>query len=193
MKILCIKHDREAATASSLAGDLRYRGLEVRVAQDGREGFMTILSWAPDFVLCGIGSGIDLLEHLATVAPRFGRVPVVLLVAAADAGRRGGAACRADDDVATPVDFDALTATIVGRLARVGRSDISPQSDALKESEISVLTWAARGHTSAKIAELLGLSKRTVDFHIDNARTKLGATTRVEAVTKALSGRLIEP
>jgi DNA-binding CsgD family transcriptional regulator len=55
------------------------------------------------------------------------------------------------------------------------------------------LTWAARGKTSAEIAKILDLTKRTVDFHIDNARGKLGAATRTEAVLKAATGRLIEP
>jgi DNA-binding NarL/FixJ family response regulator len=35
-----------------------------------------------------------------------------------------------------------------------------------------VLTWVARGKTSADIAQIIGLTKRTVDFHIDNAREK---------------------
>jgi len=49
------------------------------------------------------------------------------------------------------------------------------------------------GYSIAEIAQILGLSKRTVDFHIDNAREKLGAATRVEAAIKAATGRLIEP
>jgi len=51
----------------------------------------------------------------------------------------------------------------------------------------------ARGKTSAEIAQILGLTKRTVDFHTDNARGKLGAATRTEAAIKAASGKLIEP
>jgi len=38
----------------------------------------------------------------------------------------------------------------------------------------------------------LGLSKRTVDFHFDNARTKLNVSTRTQAVVKAVAGRLID-
>ena len=38
---------------------------------------------------------------------------------------------------------------------------------------------------------MLGLTKRTVDFHFDNARNKLGAATRTEAVIKAAFARLI--
>ena len=55
------------------------------------------------------------------------------------------------------------------------------------------MTWVARGKTSIEIAQILELSKRTVDFHIDNARTKLGAATRTQAVIKAATGRLIDP
>src|SRR5580704_10221143 len=64
---------------------------------------------------------------------------------------------------------------------------------ALNDREVEVLTWVARGKTSMEIAQILGLTKRTIDFHIDNARTKLDAATRTEAVIKAATGRLIEP
>jgi DNA-binding CsgD family transcriptional regulator len=51
----------------------------------------------------------------------------------------------------------------------------------------------ARGKTSIETAQILGLSKRTVDFHIDNARKKLGVSTRTEAAIKTVTGRLIDP
>ena len=41
---------------------------------------------------------------------------------------------------------------------------------ALNEREVEVLTWVARGKTSAEIGQILGLTKRTVDFHTDCAR-----------------------
>ena len=40
---------------------------------------------------------------------------------------------------------------------------------------------------------MLGLSKRTANFHIKNARGKLNVATRTDAVIKATSGRLIDP
>jgi DNA-binding CsgD family transcriptional regulator len=43
---------------------------------------------------------------------------------------------------------------------------------------VEVLTWVARGKASTEIARILGLTKRTIAFHIDNARDKLGAATR---------------
>jgi DNA-binding CsgD family transcriptional regulator len=37
------------------------------------------------------------------------------------------------------------------------------------------------------------LSRRTVEFHLDNARKKLGVPTRTQALIKAAIGQLIEP
>ena len=104
-------------------------------------------------------------------------------------GRRLGA----DDYVTKPIDFDMLGAIIETRLVRAGQTaDWSNQIE-LNDREIETLTWAARGKTSAEIAQFLGLSKRTVDFHIDNARAKLGVATRIEAAIKATSGGIISP
>ena len=77
-------------------------------------------------------------------------------------------------------------------LAGVARNEIWSRQVDLNDREVDTLTWAARGKTSAEIAQIMGLSKRTVDFHIDNAREKLGASTRVEAVTMALLAREIQ-
>lgn len=63
----------------------------------------------------------------------------------------------------------------------------------LRPREQEVLTWAGRGKTSFEIAVILGLTRRTVDFHMDNARAKLGAATRVHAATIAAFRHLIEP
>ena len=49
------------------------------------------------------------------------------------------------------------------------------------------------GKTSAEIAQILSLSRRTVDFHVESARRKLNVATRIEAAVKATAGRLIEP
>jgi DNA-binding CsgD family transcriptional regulator len=67
------------------------------------------------------------------------------------------------------------------------------ETTVLNDREIEVLTCVARGKTSAQIAISLGMSKRTVDFHLDNARIKLGAATRTQAAVMAALGRLIDP
>jgi len=63
----------------------------------------------------------------------------------------------------------------------------------LSPLEAEMLTSSARGMTSDAIAQARGLSKRSVDFHLDNARAKLGAVTRIQAVAKAVQVKLIKP
>jgi len=63
---------------------------------------------------------------------------------------------------------------------------------ALSPREREVLALLAHGLTGEQIAERLVLSPETVRTHIRNAREKLGASTRVEAVTIALLTREIQ-
>jgi DNA-binding response OmpR family regulator len=195
-RVLCIEDDRE--TAALIAEDLIDRGYEVSTAHDGHEGLAAILRNAPDLVLSDISmpamSGFELLERLIALAPRFSKIPFVFLTALTDRdnelrGRRLGA----DDYVTKPIDFDLLDAIIKARLAGVARTELWPRLVELNDREVECLTWAARGKTSAEVAQILGLAKRTVDFHIDNARAKLGAATRIEAASKAAAGGLIDP
>jgi PAS domain S-box-containing protein len=65
------------------------------------------------------------------------------------------------------------------------------RSRTLSPREREVLGLLARGLTGEQIAERLVLSPETVRTHIRNAREKLGASTRVEAVTMALIAREI--
>src|SRR5215470_19081741 len=195
-KILCIEDDREIV--GLVAEDLVDRGYEVIVAHDGREGFSAILRTMPDLVLCDISmpamSGFELLERLVALAPRFSKMPFIFLTALTDRDNElKGRQLGADDYVTKPIDFEVLTTIINARLAGVARSELWPRLVQLNDREVETLTWVARGKTSAEIAQILGLTKRTVDFHIDNARTKLGAATRTQAVIKAATGRLIEP
>jgi len=195
-RILCIEDDRE--TAALIEEDLVERGYEVILAGDGREGFAAILKQMPDLVLSDISmpvmSGFEVLERLTALAPRFRNMPFVFLTALSDRENElKGRHLGADDYVTKPIDFDVLATIITARLAGIARMELWPGRIALNDREVETLTWVARGKTSAEIAHILGLSKRTVDFHIDNARGKLGAATRTEAVIKAADGGLIEP
>ena len=195
-RILCIEDDRE--TAALIAEELAERDFAVSSTYDGHEGFVAILKEMPDLVLCDINmpvmSGYEVLERLTELAPRLGRIPFIFLTAMAGRedelrGRRLGA----DDYITKPIDFERLHMIINARLAGVARNEVWPKLVMLNDREIDTLTWVARGKTSAQIAEMLELSKRTVDFHLDNARVKLGAATRTQAAIKAAVGRLIEP
>ena len=195
-KILCVEDDRD--TAALIAEDLGDRGYDVTLAHDGHEALEVMLREPPDLALVDINmpamTGLELLERVTALAPRFERTPFVFLTALCDRETELAAwRLGADDYVTKPVDFEVLGALIAARLRRVPRTERQPVRTDLVQRELETLTWAGRGKTSAEIAEILGLSKRTVDFHIERARGKLGVATRMQAVMKATSGQLIRP
>jgi DNA-binding response OmpR family regulator len=194
-KILCVEDDRD--TASLICEELVDRGFEVQAAYNGRDGLDAILKEPPDLVLSDVGmpgmSGFELLGTITSMEPRFGSMPFVFLTALGDLDDKlKGWQLGADDYLTKPVDYDVLAALITARLARVARSTIWPKQVDLREREVETLTWAARGKTFWEIGEILGLSKRTVEFHLENARRKLGVATRTQALIKAAAGHLIE-
>jgi DNA-binding response OmpR family regulator len=196
-RILCIEDDRD--TASLICEELTDRGFDVSVAYDGRDGLACILKNPPDIVLSDVGmpgmSGFELLERLASMAPRFESIPFLFLTALGDQrSELRGWQLGADDYLTKPVDYEVLAARIGARLSRVARSTVWPkQAHSLREREVETLTWAARGKTFEEIGTILSLSRRTVEFHLDNARRKLGVATRTQALVKAATERLIEP
>lgn len=56
----------------------------------------------------------------------------------------------------------------------------------LTDREVCVLSWTAAGKTSSEIGMILGISTRTVNFHITTALMKLDAVNKTQAVVKAV-------
>jgi len=56
----------------------------------------------------------------------------------------------------------------------------------LSQRERESLTWVAKGKTDWEIAQLLGISERTVHYHIENAKKKMMVPTRLQAVVEAI-------
>lgn len=71
------------------------------------------------------------------------------------------------------------------------RADATPgnpdaaESAQLSERERAILRWTAAGKTSSETAAILGISRRTVAFHIANILFKLDAVNKAHAVAKA--------
>ena len=61
----------------------------------------------------------------------------------------------------------------------------------LTARELECLRWAAEGKTGWEIGRLLGISERTVVFHVENAAHKLGVFGRRQAVARAIALHLI--
>ncbi|MEM6933073.1 MAG: response regulator transcription factor, partial [Pseudomonadota bacterium] len=69
--------------------------------------------------------------------------------------------------------------------------DLVPDEAPLTEREQECLAGAAGGMTAKMIARELGITERTVRFHISNICRKLGVQRRTEAVAEALRMGLI--
>ncbi|NOS78932.1 MAG: helix-turn-helix transcriptional regulator [Nitrospira sp.] len=61
----------------------------------------------------------------------------------------------------------------------------------LSPRELTVLLWMKEGKTNWEIAQILGLSERTIRFHVGGIFEKLDVTSRTQAVARALGAGLI--
>jgi NarL family two-component system response regulator LiaR len=61
----------------------------------------------------------------------------------------------------------------------------------LTDREHDILVMMAKGESNGEIAEHLFLSKSTVKFHVSNILSKLGVSSRTEAVAVALKHHLV--
>lgn len=52
----------------------------------------------------------------------------------------------------------------------------------MSHRELEVLSWTAVGKTAAEIGEILGVARRTVQFHQDKIRLALNAATLPAAI-----------
>jgi DNA-binding CsgD family transcriptional regulator len=59
--------------------------------------------------------------------------------------------------------------------------------------ELDCLKWVAAGKTAWEASVILGISERTVRFHLNAAREKLNCLTTTQAVAKAVSSQLLSP
>jgi DNA-binding NarL/FixJ family response regulator len=83
----------------------------------------------------------------------------------------------------------ALTPTLAAFLIDETRKG----GPALTEREREVLECVAQGDKDSEIAEQLCISKRTVQTHLDNIRTKLGLDNRAKLVRFAIEQGLVDP
>jgi DNA-binding NarL/FixJ family response regulator len=103
---------------------------------------------------------------------------------------------------AAPIDLESSTSKLkllyvgqVGaeeRLLRVIEGDAGSDQAVLKsrlmvtDREAEVLLWIARGKSNRDIAEILSLSPRTVNKHLEQIFTKLGVENRTSAAALAV-------
>jgi DNA-binding NarL/FixJ family response regulator len=86
----------------------------------------------------------------------------------------------------------AVTALIRDYLERARHGEATPE-DPLTPREQEVVKLIAEGHTSEEIADILVISKKTVERHRANILEKLGMRNRVELTRYAIRRGLVEP
>lgn len=111
---------------------------------------------------------------------------------------------RAYERALPPENYPARAAVAaLGELARQALNDahdlnslletVKTPDHTLSPREIEVLTLAARGLTNKEIAYRLGISDRTVQFHMNSIFNKTGTNSRTEVVALAVRNGWVSP
>jgi LuxR family transcriptional regulator, quorum-sensing system regulator SolR len=83
-----------------------------------------------------------------------------------------------------------LSVHIFEAVVRVCLSDI-PRREVLSRRELEVCQWATEGKQVSDIAQILGITPRTVTFHLNRVVEKLGASSKSQAISWALKQGLV--
>ena len=80
-----------------------------------------------------------------------------------------------------------LTQTVHSSIAKIVNDvEFSQFNLYLTNREKEVLRWTAEGKTSAEIAQILGVSERTINFHLSNSMQKLNVNNKISAAIRAV-------
>ena len=163
-----------------------------RAALDTTGRYLLAIDLAGDLVWCTpqaaawLGAGEAKPAHPARPLPE----PVIRWALASTSQT----ACCRPMAFAAPRTGSALEISYVGQigakevLLRLVRADQANDGQALRERlhltarEAEVLLWVSRGKTNRDIADILGMSPRTVNKHLEQMFTKLGVENRAAAI-----------
>jgi DNA-binding response OmpR family regulator len=201
-------------TLRMLCDALADEGYTVLVARDGQQALSRLDVVTPDVILMdavmpGL-TGFETCQRIKAHAD-WSAIPVIFMTGLSEtASVVAGFDAGGVDYVVKPVRIEEILARLTthvrnARLARqamkamrhgVG-ADAASASDtarldeaALTPRETEVLSWLAKGKTNRDIADILGMSHRTVNKHLEHIFEKLGVETRAAAAalaTRAIS------
>jgi DNA-binding NarL/FixJ family response regulator len=193
-----------------LSDALDLAGYMVLVAMDGTSALERMQRRRPDVVLLdAMMPGIDGFETCRRIKAQaeLADIPVLFMTALSDSEHvLEGFAAGGIDYVTKPIRTDEVLARVAAHLrtarslsaARELPSARAPLSAAqiqailssrfmLTEREVEVLQWVACGKTNRDIGDILGLSPRTVNKHLEHVYVKLGVETRTAAAAVAIA------
>ncbi len=188
--------DDDPASLGLLCDTLEDQGYTVLVAADGASALQRLQRIEPDAILLdalmpGL-SGFETCRRVKADAAHA-HIPVIFMTGLSDTSHvLEGFACGGVDYVVKPVRAPEVLARLRthahnARLARAARTGGGPEAAArltqagLTPREAEVLGWLAKGKTNRDIGQILALSPRTVNKHLEHIFQKLGVETRTAA------------
>lgn len=179
----------------------------VGVVHDGRDVVDTVRTKKPDLLLLDLSmphrNGLDLLPELVKAYPSLKVLIVTMHVdrAMADAAMVAGAHGFIPKEAGAEELNEAISQVMQGKryvspkiprhTQRDGSAIEDPVLDRLTPRHKQILRLIGEGKTSQQIADSLGLSHRTIEFHRASIRRALGVTNEVGLLRYAvmLQGR----
>jgi len=192
--VLLVDEDDDARAA--LAALLNDAGFDVIEAGSGEDALAVARKLAPAAVILEIPLGaLSGYEVCRALREELGSdLPVVFVTGARTESydRAVGLIIGADDYVVKPYAADELLARI-RRLLRRSRPAAARAASGLTPRELEVLELLAEGRSPQEISSTLFISAKTVSTHIEHIFTKLGVSSRVQAVAVAYRDGLVHP
>lgn len=192
-----------------LSDALEEAGYMVLVALDGQSALERMRRLRPDVVLLdALMPGMDGFETCRRIKAQadMADVPVLFMTALSESEHvLNGFAAGGIDYVTKPIHPDQVLARVAAHLrtARILQNARShgtrpPLSEEqlqqeltqrfhLTGREVEILHWVACGKTNRDIGDILSLSPRTVNKHLEHVYVKLGVETRTAAAAITMS------
>ena len=159
----------------------------------------------PDVLLVDLGlpdrPGFDVIDHCQRTNPATDVMVITMFgdevntMAAFSRGARGYLLKDgSEQDLARHVmDLHAggspmtpvIARQVLKRLMRPPVATAAVEDTGLSDRELEILSTLGRGYTYQEVADLLGISVRTMQSHVKNIYSKLGVHSRAEAVFEA--------
>jgi DNA-binding NarL/FixJ family response regulator len=192
--------DDSPETLRMLTDALDQTGMTVMVALDGSAALKVVEQITPDIILLdAVMPGFDGFEACRKLKnePALSHVPVVFMTGLSETEHIvRGLEAGGVDYVTKPIVIEEMLARIrvhlansrlIRRATEVLPSGLELRKDfRLTSRETEVLSWLSKGKTNRDIAQILGLSPRTIDKHLEQIYAKLGVENRTAAAAMAV-------